>query len=123
MLGPTIPDSTRLNNPSYSFAKLQNPKRLPIISKEHVQELVGKDTPGVGAYQEEILVKTNGGQPFSKSIRFQPNDKLLEHPKVPHGYGNVNFTPKCSLKIGRENRFGVENPIHGAKVSPGPANY
>ena len=38
------------NAPSYSINNLKNSPYKQIISKEHVQEMLGKETPGVGSY-------------------------------------------------------------------------
>ena len=41
------------NPPSYSICNLKKSPYKQIITKEHVQDLIGKDAPGVGSYSHE----------------------------------------------------------------------
>lgn len=48
MTGTALHDSGKKNQPSFSFGtKITKP---PIISKKHIQDIIGIDSPGVGTY-------------------------------------------------------------------------
>jgi hypothetical protein len=47
---------SRLRNPpAFSINGPKNPTYKHVISKEHVVDLLGKETPGVGAYKLEKI--------------------------------------------------------------------
>lgn len=53
LFGRSVMNSKQENTPSFSFGTKQS--KNAIISNKHTHELVGKDSPGVGAYQYDVM--------------------------------------------------------------------
>lgn len=53
MTGKSLLESNRKNAPQFSFGT--RAVKAPIISKKHIQELIGNDSPGVGLYNTIVL--------------------------------------------------------------------
>jgi hypothetical protein len=61
MLGKKLPLSTTKNLPFVTLSPITDPNNKVVISSKHVQDQLGRDSPGVGAYQFEDSV-------FNKSM-------------------------------------------------------
>ena len=51
MLGRKLPLSTSKNLPMFTFSPRTDLNRKQIITSKHVQDMLGRDSPGVGAYE------------------------------------------------------------------------
>ena len=72
MIGNRLPLSHTKNIPMFTFSPRTDEKRKVVISNKHVQDMLGKDSPGVGAYQydfgklsKSVLNKGKGGDNYS----------------------------------------------------------
>lgn len=72
MIGKKLPLSNTKNIPMFTFSPRTDEHRKMIISSKHVQDMLGKDSPGVGAYQYDfgklsrsVLNKGKGGDNYS----------------------------------------------------------
>jgi len=61
MLGKKLPLSTTKNIPFVTLSPITDPNKKMVISSKHVQDMLGRDSPGVGAYQFEDTA-------FNKSV-------------------------------------------------------
>jgi hypothetical protein len=61
MLGKKLALSTTKNLPFLTLSPITDPNNKVVISSKHVQDQLGRDSPGVGAYQFEDSV-------FNKSM-------------------------------------------------------
>lgn len=66
--------SHKKNAPSFTFGS--KIKKSPIISKHHVQELLGIDTPGVGSYETAKKVQHSPKYSIGTEGRFQENGSI-----------------------------------------------
>jgi hypothetical protein len=85
MLGRKLPLSNTKNLPMFTLAPLTDPNNKVVISSKHVQDQLGRDSPGVGAYQydfdqlsKSVLNRGKGGDKFS----FGSSAKFFEHSSV-----------------------------------------
>eukprot|EP00347_Sterkiella_histriomuscorum_P012301 403369113 len=120
------------NFPSYTI----NPNAMSykqIISKEHVQDLQGKDSPGVGAYQTQDAffqqVKSRApSYKISRANRFQEYNKIQEY----KGLAPLNYRENLNelqsknsfVSFTKSKRFEMtRNSASMVNMSPGPADY
>lgn len=61
MLGKKLALSTTKNIPFVTLSPITDPNNKVVISSKHVQDQLGRDSPGVGAYQFEDSI-------FNKSV-------------------------------------------------------
>lgn len=62
MLGKKLPLSTTKNLPFVTLSPITDPNNKLVISSKHVQDQLGRDSPGVGTYQFEDSI-------FNKSLK------------------------------------------------------
>ena len=75
LTGGPLSVSNKKNAPSFSFGT--KVKKPPIISKKHVQELVGQDTPGVGSYNTKAEEQHSPKFSIGSEQRFQEKTAIL----------------------------------------------
>ena len=75
LIGSSVADSGKKNSPLFSFGhKIKKP---PIISKRHIVDIKGKDSPGVGRYN--VVNTKNNSHEFSMgaSQRFSEMSEVV----------------------------------------------
>lgn len=76
LTGSSLLESSKKNAPSFSFgSKIQKPS---IITKKHVQELLGWDSPGVGLYDTSPKGDTSPKYSMGSGQRFQEKSSVLK---------------------------------------------
>ena len=72
MLGNRLPLSNTKNIPMFTLGAHTDVKNKVIISSKHIQDQLGRDSPGVGTYQydfdklsKSVLNRGKGGDNFS----------------------------------------------------------
>jgi hypothetical protein len=75
LTGSSLLESSKKNAPSFTFgAKIPKPA---IITKRHVQELLGCDSPGVGLYETVAPGDTSPKYSMGSEQRFQEKSAVL----------------------------------------------
>eukprot|EP00743_Colponemidia_sp_Colp-15_P007920 GILK01008579.1.p1 GENE.GILK01008579.1~~GILK01008579.1.p1 ORF type:complete len:440 (-),score=59.69 GILK01008579.1:168-1487(-) len=121
MFGPQK-ESNRASSPSPTLKGRYNNKQY--ISDKHKQDLLGRDTPGVGAYENDRLdaIRNKAAEiRFGSADRFAYKDKELKLKAAsspgPAGY-NIDETKKPHFAFSGQTRF-----IDSKASSPSPAQY
>jgi hypothetical protein len=79
MLGKKLPLSTTKNLPFVTLSPLTDPNKKVVISSKHVQDQLGRDSPGVGAYQfEDSIFSQSVMQRASQDAGFGTQKKFFE---------------------------------------------
>jgi len=115
------------NFPTYSFSPRSSNKN--IITKDHIQDFIGKDTPGAGAYRNEDVNAVKPASPrcvINNALRFacSPRDRCISN--IPHSYRGPTDSGSISPRtlggtIGNFTRFKKSDWIHNR--FPGPGSY
>lgn len=124
----SVADSRKRSGPAFTMGgKPLAGSKLPLISKAHMSELQGRDTPGIGAYDTQNISprKIIGGS-FSTTRRFSVDKERTQGGRRPHGYLGLELRARNgSSSIGMEKRFKKHdnNPMYIETESPGPGRY
>eukprot|EP00347_Sterkiella_histriomuscorum_P009711 403340173 len=129
--------STKQSPPSFSISQRVDPNKKVVISKDHIQEIIGRDSPGVGSYTydynrlQRILSKSNmGGVTVNDNYSFTKEKKFFEltenlelKTNLPHFY-NLDYKTKWENPVGgftKDERFKyIKAEQELQERSPGP---
>ncbi|CAI2371183.1 unnamed protein product [Moneuplotes crassus] len=123
LTGSNLSNSNLRNSPKFSFGtKLE---KTGIITKKHIQESLGIDSPGVGVYDTLASIRSSKDFTMGKGQRFQESSTVLNIKRqVPHSYlkttANLTLTNWKGAKLGKGKRFTNQNPFYKGTISPGP---
>lgn len=113
------------NNPSYSIRE-NKVSYKQIVTKAHVQDMQGKDAPGVGTYSpssKDTLEKSPTWK-VGKSRRFEEYEILKNEKGVlPVAYGTYNHISQKKQSFSKAERFKEKSPEREKFYVPGPAEY
>lgn len=120
-------NSRYLNFPIYSF-KGKTITYKQVISKNHIVDATGIETPGVGQYSPPPYEFTNSKAPqFSvgSQERFLELKQQRElKSRIPCLYGTYNLFGKKRTSFTRAERFRQRSPLEEKEINqPGPAEY
>jgi len=87
MLGKPLPLSTIKNPQFITLGAITDQSRKMVISPKHVQDMIGRDSPGVGAYAYEFASLSQtvlGNKRKIAEVKFGTEDKFHELTSVKH---------------------------------------
>jgi hypothetical protein len=116
--------STNQSCPSHSItAKHSKSWEKTMITKDHLNVLIGRDTPGPGTYDPSI-VQTQARVRFGTSKRRSMSDSKLRAPGPVYEVRGEPDNPVSHIKFAKGHRFAKDNEsLAKALGSTGPGQY